>query len=202
MYTSTSAFLNYSLTDTTIEANSPITLTIIPALQYYSPPAIIFTFSDSLVMSCSNCTIISSTSFSVLYASAIMKISLTIRNSNHPLGNSISGVITDGTILYETASINYQLTPMLYGFIAYQTGMFQTVGNLNITITSKPTQPLTLVYSDASPILASPTCLTCTTTQLYLSGIVQYFQTYTITLTGTFNGTVYATASVPIKYIC
>jgi hypothetical protein len=202
MYTSTSAFLNFSLTDTTIEANTLIILTIIPALQYYSPPTIIVTFSDSLVMSCSNCSIISSTSFSFFYASAIMKIAINIKNSNNPLGNFISAVITDGTIIYETASINYQLTPMVYGFIAYQTGMYQSVGNVNITITSKPTQALTLAYSDASPILSSPTCATCTSTHIYLSGIVQYFQTFTVTLTGTFNGTVYATASVPISYIC
>jgi hypothetical protein len=80
--------------------------------------------------------------------------------------------------------------------------MYQTVGNVNITITSKPTQTLTLSYSDVSSILSSPTCVLCSNSQIYLSGIVQYFQTFTITLTGTYNGTVYATAVVTINYIC
>jgi hypothetical protein len=202
MYTSTSAFLNYTLTDTTIEATTLISLTIIPALQYFTPPNIIITFSDSLVLSCSNCTIISSTSFFFPYISAIMRIPVTIKNSNNPLGNSISLTITDGVITYETASISYQLTPMTYGFIAYQTGMYQSVGNVNITITTRPTQALTLVYSDLSGVLSSPICVTCTSTQLIFSGIVQYFQTFTVTLTGTYNGTIYAKASVPIIYIC
>lgn len=118
MYTSTSAFLNYTLADTTIEATTVITLTIIPTLQYYTPPTITITFSNSLVISCSNCTIISSTSFFFTYTSAIMKLPITIKNSNNPLGNSISLTITDATIIYETASIDYQLTPMTYTFIA------------------------------------------------------------------------------------
>lgn len=111
-------------------------------------------------------------------------------------------VISDGIIVYETGTVSYTLSPMTYEYIAYQTGMYQTVGNINITITSKPTQPLTLAYSDASSILSNPTCITCTNSFIYLSGIVQYFQTSTITLTGTYNGTVYATAVVNINYIC
>jgi len=91
---------------------------------------------------------------------------------------------------------------MTYGYVSFQTGMYQTVGNINIIITSKPTQALTLTYSDVSPILSTPTCVTCTNFIIYLSGIVQYFQSFTITLTGTYNGTVYATAFVTINYIC
>jgi hypothetical protein len=119
MYTSATAFLNYSFSDSTIEANNAIILTVIPTLQYYSPPVLTITFSDSLVYTCNNCTIISSNSMSINYSSAIMKIPITIKNSNNPKGNSISLVVSDGIIVYETGIIYYDLSPMIYGYIAY-----------------------------------------------------------------------------------
>jgi hypothetical protein len=56
---------------------------------------------------------------SINYSSAIMKIPITIKNSNNPKGNSISLVVSDGIIVYETGIIYYDLSPMIYGYIAY-----------------------------------------------------------------------------------
>jgi hypothetical protein len=64
-----------------------------------------------------------------------MKVSINLKNSNNPVGNSISALIADGIITYETGYLSYNLTPMTYGYIAYQTGMYLSVGNINITIT-------------------------------------------------------------------
>lgn len=91
---------------------------------------------------------------------------------------------------------------MTYGYIATQSGLYGTIGYVNITITSKPTQSLTLTYSNISSVLDNPTCVSCTNTLIYLSGIVQYFQTYAITLVGSYNGTIYANAVVTISYVC
>lgn len=67
---------------------------------------------------------------------------------------------------------------MTYGYTVYQTGLFGTVGNVNITITSMPTQSLTLTYSDVSPIMNNSNCISCTNSLIYLSGIIRYFQTF------------------------
>ena len=91
---------------------------------------------------------------------------------------------------------------MTYGYTAYQTGLYGSVGNINITIASMPTQSLTLAYSDVSPIMNNSNCIACTNSFVYLSGIIQYFQTYTVSLVGTYNSTVYARATVTIKYVC
>ena len=100
MYTATTLFLNNSFSDSTIEASNEAVITIIPALQYYSTPTITVTFSNSLLLSCANCTIISSTAFTIAYYAAIMRVSLVLKNSNHPNGNSISAVIAAGIITY------------------------------------------------------------------------------------------------------
>ncbi len=151
-------------------------LTLIPALQYYSPPTITISFSDSLVLNCSNCTIVTSTSLTITYYATIMKITIGVKNSNHPINNNIKATIAQGFITYETTTVSYNLQPMTYGYVATQSGLYGTLGYVNITITSKPTQALTLSYSNVSAIINNPTCVSCTNTLIYLSGIVQYFQ--------------------------
>lgn len=91
---------------------------------------------------------------------------------------------------------------MTYGYTVFQTGLYGSVGNINITITSMPTQSLTLIYSDVSPIMNNSNCISCTNSLIYLSGIIRYFQTYAISLVGMYNNTVYAKVTVTVKYIC
>jgi hypothetical protein len=81
-------------------------------------------------------------------------------------------------------------------------GLFGTVGSLNITIKSKPSQALALAYSSVSPILSDESCVICNSDQIYLTGIVGFFQSSSISLTGTFNGIVYARATVIVAYVC
>ena len=99
-YTATTATLSYSFSNPVIQATNSMVLTIIPTLQFYTAPIITVIFSDSLVLSCQSCTIISSTSLSVIYTSVIMKVAITVKNSKHPTPNSISAVISDGLITY------------------------------------------------------------------------------------------------------
>lgn len=91
---------------------------------------------------------------------------------------------------------------MAFNYISFQTGFFGELGTLNLTITSTPSTPTTLTYSPLTPILSSPNCYNCNNTQIIANGIVQYFQTTTITLTGTSNGIIYATARALVSYIC
>lgn len=51
-------------------------------------------------------------------------------------------------------------------------------------------------------MLSGVTCNSCNNSQIIASGIVQYFQTVNINLTGTVNGIVYASAIAKISYVC
>ena len=101
-YTSTRlTSVTASFSPNTIQASSTLTLTIIPALQYHTPPTITITLSDSLVTTpCSNCTAVSSISVSLLYYVPIMTIALGVNNSMHPSPNQISVIIADSSHTY------------------------------------------------------------------------------------------------------
>lgn len=91
---------------------------------------------------------------------------------------------------------------MAYTYLAVQSGLFGTIGSLNITILSGPTQPVTLTYEDVSTMLSGPVCATCSNSQIYLTGIIRYFQIYYLRVNGIMNGVVYATSLVPVYYVC
>ena len=123
-YTSTVPSASVSLTNTVIEANAILTLTVVPALQYYIIPTITVTIPNTLVLSCSNCTIAASNIFTFTYHSTIMKISVNDKNSNNPNNNTINVVISTSNISFESTTIAYSLDPMTYGYVASQTGFF------------------------------------------------------------------------------
>ena len=99
-YTPTTTNASVSLTNTVIEASSVLNLTVIPTLQYYYIPNITVTIPNSLVISCASCTIQSSNSFSFVYFSTIMRVSVSINNSASPNNNTISLVIATSTVTY------------------------------------------------------------------------------------------------------
>lgn len=98
--------------------------------------------------------------------------------------------------------VNYTLSPMTYGYVAEQIGFFGQLGTVNITITSAPTTPLTLTYSNLTGVLSGAICTTCSNTQIIANGIIQYFQIASVALSGTSNGVIYATATAQIYYVC
>ena len=109
--------MNVSITNPTIEAETSITITIIPTLQYYNAPLITLSFSDSIVFNCTSCTVPAANAASFTYSGAVMRLYLYIKNSNKPNGNAISGVISLSTITFETVQISYALEPMTYGYV-------------------------------------------------------------------------------------
>ncbi len=201
-YTSTISNAIISLSSTVIEATSVLTLTVIPILQYFYTPNIIVTIPNSLVLNCSNCTIQSSNIFSFVYFATIMRVTVSINNSVSPNNNTLNLLISTSTVTFETASLSYNLDPMTYSYVSSQSGYFGEVGTVTITITKGPITPVSLSYSSLSAILLGSTCVNCNNTQIIISGIVQYFQTTTVTLTGTNNGVLYATAIAKVTYIC
>lgn len=201
-YTSTISNAVISLSNTVIEATSVLTLTVIPILQYFYTPNITVTIPNSLVLSCSNCTIQSSNIFSFVYFATIMRVTVSINNSASPNNNTLNLIISTSTVSFETASLSYSLDPMTYGYVSLQSGFFGEVGTVTITITKGPTTPVILSYSSLSAILSGSNCINCNNTQIVISGIVQYFQTASITLAGTNNGILYATAIAKVTYIC
>jgi hypothetical protein len=123
-YTITAPSVAVSLSNTVIEANSVLTLTVIPALQYFIIPTITVTIPNSLVLSCSNCTITASNAFTFPLFSTIMRVSVNVKNSNNPNNNTINVAIATSSISFEATTISYSLDPMTYGYIASQTGFF------------------------------------------------------------------------------
>lgn len=91
---------------------------------------------------------------------------------------------------------------MALTYTAVQTGLFGELGSVNITVTNGPNQPTTLSYTPLTSMLADITCVTCNDSTIYATGIVQYFQTATVTLTATHNSLTYATAAVQVSYVC
>ena len=139
-------------------------LTLVPILQYYTPPTIRVTLSNSFILTpCQNCTAISSNMISFIYFAPIMRITLLITNNQHPFGNSIATSISINSFVYETNSLSYLLTPMTYSYTAYQQGLYGTIGSIDIKITKRPTQNVQLTYSNIN-IFNNPQCITCTNT--------------------------------------
>jgi hypothetical protein len=91
---------------------------------------------------------------------------------------------------------------MTFGYVSSQLGFFGQLGTVNITITKTPSTPVVLTYSGLDSVLSSFTCVNCTNNYLIASGIVQYFQASQVTLTGTSNGVIYATAKATVYYVC
>jgi len=85
---------------------------------------------------------------------------------------------------------------------SYCTGIYGQTGYLNITVLVGPNQPVNLTYTSVTPILSNSVCLSCTSTLLYITGVVEYFQQFTVNLTGTSNGVIYATSQVVVSYQC
>ena len=171
-------------------------LTLIPTLQYYNPPTITITLSNSFILTpCSTCTAISSNIITLLYFAPIMRITISIKNNQHPFDNTIETTISHGTFIYETNILTYVLTPLIYTYTVSQEGLYGTIGNIQIRIVKGPTQSVELEYGDIG-VLINPTCITCTNTNISISGIVKYFQSTIITLRGSRNNITYATANV------
>lgn len=76
-YTPTTASTSLTLTNPVIESTSNLTLTIIPSLQYITPPNITITIPNSLIqIGCSACTLLSASTITFLYTTAIMKVTI------------------------------------------------------------------------------------------------------------------------------
>lgn len=99
-YTASTPVVSVSLSNTVIEGNSSMTLTVIPALQYYFTPNVTVTIPNSFVLSCPNCTILASNIFTFTYFSTIMKITVNVKNSNNPNNNTITVVIATTNITF------------------------------------------------------------------------------------------------------
>lgn len=90
---------------------------------------------------------------------------------------------------------------MTYNLTSSFTGFMGQSGQLNITILSKPSTPVTLDYSTSS-IFQSSSCSPCNSSSLSLTGIVVYFQNSTIQIQGVLNGIVYASGNISVSYPC
>ena len=90
---------------------------------------------------------------------------------------------------------------MAFGYLSTQTGFFGELGTVNITITRGPSTPISLAYSNLT-MLSSVSCSNCNNSQIIATGIVLFFQVASVTLTGTVNGVVYATATATVSYLC
>lgn len=152
-YTSTISNAIISLSNTVIEDSSVLTLTVIPVLQYFYTPNITVTIPNSLVLSCSNCTIQSSNIFSFIYFAAIMRVTVSINNSASPTTNTLNILISTSTVSFETASLSYSLDPIIYSYMSFQSGFFGEVGTVTFIIIKGPTTPVSLSYSSPSAVL-------------------------------------------------
>jgi hypothetical protein len=119
-YSPATASASLQFSSPIIETISTLELSLLPALQYASPPTVTITIPNSVLQSvCPSCSLLSPTAFSFPYSSPsspLMKVNVTLKNSNHPLNNSLS-VIISSNITFETASVTYTLQPMTFGYV-------------------------------------------------------------------------------------
>ena len=90
--------------------------------------------------------------------------------------------------------MNYILSSKFSGF------MDQT-GNLYINITQGPSTILN-INSNTSGIFTTDSCLSCTNIYLNLQGIVKYFTSVTIPISGVLNNIIYASGNITVSYPC
>lgn len=136
-YSPARSTISVSLTNTTIQQLTNITLTFEPLLQYNlsAPPTIYASFSNSSINSvpisaCPSCTLLTGSKFSMVYYAVIMRPTIEIYNNKDPNNNFVSFYIAIGDFVYETGSIGYQLDPIQFSFVSTFTGEYANLGTL------------------------------------------------------------------------
>ena len=132
-----------------------------------------------------------------------MRPIIQITNNKDPNNNKVDYTISINGFIYEIGSISYQLNPLQYQFQSNFQGEFANLGQLEVRITTVLSTLLTLNYTGTEAIFSSnEQCLQCNSTYLLITGVVGYFQTKDIVISGYSNGTLYAQGVVRVYYSC
>jgi hypothetical protein len=103
-YTPASTVPGVGLSNDVIEQNGTMEVTVSPVLQYQygvNNPTVTVSIPNSVIVTiCTNCTLLSPTSFTFPLTSSSTKTSLTLTNSFHPNNNSLFITITNNNITF------------------------------------------------------------------------------------------------------
>lgn len=202
-YTPTTASLTVQLDNTVIEQTTTSTIILHESLQHLPTDYIIVKIpSATIINPCigSTCTLTNG-AIRFVYASGLT-FNSQLQSALAPGTYSCTvSYFTSAGVLLENGTGSYQLSPMTYTFATSFVGFMGQEGTLDLNLTTRPSTSLQLNYS-VSNVMQYASCKNCTSSRLLLSGMVLYFTTANVTVTGGIGSVVYATGNVSISYPC
>lgn len=202
-YAPATASISVRLGNTIIEQNTTATISLKESLQHLPTDYLLVRIPNATIVApCpgSNCTL-SNGAIRFAYASSLTfnsSVTSAAAPGNYPCSIEY---YTSAGVLLENGTSTYQLTAMIYTFNSSFSGFMGQEGLLDLNLTTRPGTDLQLTYSVGS-VLQNSACRNCSNARLLLTGLVVFFTTVNVTVTGAVGNVVYATGTTSISYPC